>query len=106
MIYSFANISSSPADTVLFVAHCELYSEDKEVNKTLVYAPWSVSSRDEDPNKKPEFVRSLMGSTVSNAYHLYNEDNVPGAYFIFHDLSVRTEGVFRLKFIFMNLAEG
>ncbi|KAI8879559.1 hypothetical protein K501DRAFT_325447 [Backusella circina FSU 941] len=99
-------IELNPADTVLFVVQCELYSEDKEVNKTLVYAPWSVSSRDEDPNKKPEFVRSLMGSTVSNVYHLYNEDNVPGTYFIFHDLSVRTEGVFRLKFVFVNLAEG
>ncbi|GAN08639.1 conserved hypothetical protein [Mucor ambiguus] len=68
----------------------------------LVYTPWSANSS----NDKPEYVRNLIGSSVSNAYHLYNEDNEPGTYFIFHDLSVRTEGTFVLKFVFANLAAG
>lgn len=81
---------------------CELLNIAKTENRTLVYTPWSSNSS----NEKPEYVRNLIGSSVSNAYHLYNEFDKPGTYFIFHDLSVRTEGAFVLKFVFANLAAG
>lgn len=54
----------------------------------------------------PAPTRSLMGAVVSNAYQLTNSDHTPGIFFIFQDLSVRIEGTFCLKFMFMNLSAG
>lgn len=54
----------------------------------------------------PQPIRSLMGAVVSNAYQLNDERDQPGIFFVFQDLSVRIEGKFRLKFVFMNLAAG
>lgn len=78
-----------------------------------MHTPWSsmapsflTSNEKERFAGKPEYVRNLIGSTVSNAYHLLNQQNQAGIYFIFHDLSVRTEGNFTLKFVFVNLAVG
>jgi hypothetical protein len=95
----------SPTDTILLVVQCELFSHDRETNQTLVYAPWTMQALSESsPNeRKPEHIRNLIGATVSNVYHLNNQDNVPGTYFIFHDLSIRTEGTFTLKFTFINI---
>jgi hypothetical protein len=95
----------------LFLAQCELFSQDKTENQTVVYTPWSnqhgiQKKKTAESANKPECVRNLIGSTVSNAYHLYNHENKPGIFFVFHDLSVRTEGVFTLKFIFVDLAAG
>lgn len=100
-----------PEDSILFLAQCELYAADRYENRTIVYTPWSSSSapsylNDDTQRSKPEYVRNLIGSTVSNAYHLHNQSDQPGTYFIFHDLSVRTEGIFTLKFVFVNLAAG
>ncbi|KAG2212266.1 hypothetical protein INT47_001625 [Mucor saturninus] len=104
-------IELKPEDSILFLAQCELYGADRCENRTIVYTPWSSmtpSFLEDGVHKhgKPEYVRNLIGSTVSNAYHLYNQSDQPGTYFIFHDLSVRTEGTFTLKFVFVNLAAG
>ncbi|CAO3665385.1 unnamed protein product [Rhizopus stolonifer] len=61
----------------------------------------SVSHKD-----RPEHLRNLIGSVASNARYLYDQDAVPGIYFIFQDLSIRLEGTYTLKFIFINLEEG
>ncbi|KAJ2352424.1 hypothetical protein IWW50_004824 [Coemansia erecta] len=49
---------------------------------------------------EPVKVRNLVGTTVSNAYLLKDHRDHLNIFFIFHDLSVRTEGQFRLKFQF------
>ncbi|KAJ1870495.1 hypothetical protein LPJ55_004630 [Coemansia sp. RSA 990] len=49
---------------------------------------------------EPVKVRNLVGTTVSNAYLLKDHNDQLSIFFIFHDLSVRTEGQFRLKFQF------
>lgn len=54
----------------------------------------------------PQPIRSLMGAVISNAYQLTDEHNRPGIFFVFQDLSVRIEGRFCLKFMFINLSEG
>ncbi|ORZ00849.1 velvet factor, partial [Syncephalastrum racemosum] len=41
-----------------------------------------------------------------NRMTVLDHNNCPGVFFIFHDLSVRTEGRFRLKFTFIDLAAG
>ncbi|KAL0082886.1 hypothetical protein J3Q64DRAFT_1151060 [Phycomyces blakesleeanus] len=125
----------SPSDSMFFLVQCDLYCENKLENRSVVYAPWSVplsgtthpstptqgkdreiqiQTQTQTPGsmsgvislRKPQFLRNLTGSINSNAYHLMNPNNEMGVYFIFHDLSVRTDGRFTLKFMLMNLAAG
>ncbi|KAI9245761.1 velvet factor-domain-containing protein [Sporodiniella umbellata] len=44
------------------------------------------------------YVKNLVGTTVASANKLYDLEGNLGIFFVFHDLSVRTEGMFRLKF--------
>ena len=44
--------------------------------------------------------RATTGSNVSSLYRLKDLDNVEGAFFVFPDLSIRMEGMYRLKVIF------
>ncbi|CAG8721175.1 15083_t:CDS:2, partial [Dentiscutata heterogama] len=53
----------------------------------------------------PSSTRNLMGHCTSSAYVLNNHSGQQGIYFIFQDLSVRTEGTFTLKFSFCNVKE-
>ncbi|KAI7903676.1 velvet factor-domain-containing protein [Cokeromyces recurvatus] len=92
-------VETKTKDSMLFVVQCELYNKEQTETRSVVYT-------DKSSTKHPNKYRNLIGSTVSNAYHLVNESNEPGIYFVFHDLSVRTEGTFSLKFIFINLAAG
>jgi hypothetical protein len=50
-----------------------------------------------------QFTRNLIGSLTASAFRLKDHKSVPGIWFILQDLSVRTEGQFRLKFNFFNL---
>jgi len=47
-----------------------------------------------------------MGSLIANAVQLENPQKVSGIYFVFPDLSVRSEGKYTLKFMFFDLAVG
>ncbi|KAL2815617.1 velvet factor-domain-containing protein [Aspergillus cavernicola] len=49
------------------------------------------------------FTRNLIGCLSASAFRLCDPDNKIGVWFILQDLSVRTEGVFRLKFSFANV---
>ncbi|KAJ1655550.1 hypothetical protein IWQ61_004712 [Dispira simplex] len=48
-------------------------------------------------------IRNLIGSPSTSACKLYDTENKLGIFFIFQDLSIRTEGSFTLKFSFMDL---
>jgi hypothetical protein len=50
-----------------------------------------------------QFTRNLIGSLTASAFRLKDDKDVPGIWFVLQDLSVRTEGTFRLKFSFLNL---
>ncbi|KAL5614890.1 hypothetical protein BROUX41_004969 [Berkeleyomyces rouxiae] len=50
------------------------------------------------------FTRNLVGQSVVSAQRLTDTDDKVGVWFILHDLSVRTEGNFRLKFTVVNIA--
>lgn len=50
-----------------------------------------------------QFTRNLIGSLTASAFRLKDDKNVPGIWFVLQDLSVRTEGQFKLKFSFFNL---
>ncbi|KAI9486159.1 MAG: velvet factor-domain-containing protein [Benjaminiella poitrasii] len=87
-------------DSTFFVVQCELYNKERTETRSIVYTPKAHTKQPSD------HYRNLVGSTVSNAYHLYDPDNKQGVYFIFHNLCVRTEGNYTLKFLFISLAAG
>ncbi|CAO3689340.1 unnamed protein product [Umbelopsis ramanniana] len=56
--------------------------------------------------RNPTPTRNLMGSLIANAVQLENPQKTSGIYFVFPDLSVRSEGKYTLKFMFFDLAVG
>lgn len=109
-------ISLSTADTKLFALHCDLYSENTLQECTLVCPPpQHLVPKDRTKNDEMNLiptslkglpVKNLLGSIVSNAYCLHDLEQNPGVYFVFPDLSVRTEGSFTLRFRFLDLDAG
>ena len=51
------------------------------------------------------FTRNLIGSLSASAFKLTDEKDRIGIWFILQDLSVRTEGWFRLKMNFVNVGQ-
>ncbi|KAG9235098.1 velvet factor-domain-containing protein [Amylocarpus encephaloides] len=49
------------------------------------------------------FTRNLIGSLAASAFRLTDPDDRIGIWFVLQDLSVRTEGTFRLRFSFVNV---
>ncbi|KAI9746853.1 MAG: hypothetical protein M1815_004935, partial [Lichina confinis] len=52
------------------------------------------------------FTRNLIGSLSATAFRLTDPDDKIGVWFVLQDLSVRTEGQFRLKMNFVNVGDG
>ncbi|KAI9270060.1 velvet factor-domain-containing protein [Helicostylum pulchrum] len=114
---SLQNAHEDESNLSLFVVQCDLVSEDGKEQRSHVFNPSSATSPPTSSESVPTTgtlltfhdpapTRSLMGAVVSNAYQLMNGENKPGIYFVFQDLSVRIEGRFCLKFMFMNLSAG
>ncbi|KAJ7284072.1 velvet factor [Mycena rebaudengoi] len=55
------------------------------------------------PGSRNAYTRTLVGPLSSNGYRLLDEHRKPGIFFLFQDLSVRTEGTFRLRLRLMNV---
>jgi Velvet factor len=51
------------------------------------------------------FTRNLIGSTVVNATKMKDDKGELGIWFVMQDMSVRTEGSFRLKCSFVDLSD-
>ncbi|KAF9543155.1 hypothetical protein EC957_001217 [Mortierella hygrophila] len=80
----------------LYILQVSLWSEDGTKVRNMIATPGQT-----DP---PRLTRILMGALVVSPTLLLNEDNQLGWYFSFPDLSVRTEGVYTLKFSLMQFA--
>lgn len=52
------------------------------------------------------FTRNLIGSLAASAFRLCDTEDRVGIWFVLQDMSVRTEGSFRLKFSFVNVGRG
>lgn len=55
------------------------------------------------PLPRHTYTRTLVGPLSANATRLLDEHRKPGIFFLFQDLSVRTEGTFRLRMRLMNV---
>lgn len=71
----------------LSVVHCTLW--DPATNKDDTAMPGTTDKRQQ---------RRLMGTLVSSPFVGLDEHNIEGCFFTFPDLSVRTPGVYSLKF--------
>jgi hypothetical protein len=56
-------------------------------------------------NNQSTYSRNLIGSTVVNAARLRDTQEQLGIWFVFQDLSIRSEGTFHLKFSFIDLTD-
>lgn len=81
----------------LYVLQVSLWSEDGTEVRNMIATPGQTNP--------PRLTRILMGALVASPTLLYNEHNQMGWYFSFADLSVRTEGVYTLKFSLMQFAK-
>ncbi|KAL2421219.1 Velvet complex subunit RYP3 [Exophiala dermatitidis] len=57
------------------------------------------------PPRETAIAKNLIGSASSSAFRLKDDKGKVGLWFVLQDLSVRTEGWFRLKMNFFNLSE-
>lgn len=73
------------------VVHCTLWNMDGTSDETAL----------EQPDKR--ITRRLMGTLVSSPFIGLDENGEEGCYFCFPDLSCRTHGQFRLKFVLLSL---
>ncbi|KAI9320526.1 velvet factor-domain-containing protein [Dichotomocladium elegans] len=95
-----------------FIVQCELYSVDHHENCNVVFNPASInpaypnSSAPVMTFEEPTPIRNFLGTVTSNAHQLFDLENRLGVFFIFPDLSVRTEGSFCLRFRFIDLSAG
>ncbi|CAJ0850758.1 5195_t:CDS:2 [Entrophospora sp. SA101] len=102
----------SSIDHSMMVVHAGLWNEDKTEERSLVINPSTIPAQSSNgPSSTvlslhaPARTRNLMGHYTSSAYVLYNHLGESGIYFIFQDISVRTEGTFSLRFSFCDLKE-
>ncbi len=68
----------------------------------------TLYKQDEDIRIEDDGLSCLFGSVVipgQNLHITFAEPKVHGIFFVFTDVSVRIEGVFRLKFTLLNLAD-
>ncbi|KAI5117385.1 hypothetical protein M0805_009074 [Coniferiporia weirii] len=55
------------------------------------------------PLPRATYTRTLVGPLSANAARLNDEHRKPGVFFLFQDLSIRTEGTFKLRLRLMNV---
>ena len=70
-----------------FIVHCTLW--DPATDTDASHMPGTMDKRQQ---------RRLMGTLVSSPFYGKDEFNVEGCFFTFPDLSVRTPGMYSLKF--------
>ncbi|KAK6538182.1 hypothetical protein TWF694_011064 [Orbilia ellipsospora] len=63
----------------------------------------NMPPQSQQPPPSGMFTRNLIGSLTASAFRLTDPDNKIGIWFVLQDLSVRTEGTFRLKMNFVNV---
>ena len=67
------------------------------------YGPDNNMSMSIAPSTGGMYTRNLIGNLSASAFRLQDLNKEDGIWFVLQDLSVRTEGWFRLKFTFVNL---
>ncbi|KAL9101325.1 MAG: hypothetical protein Q9187_009257, partial [Circinaria calcarea] len=95
---------TTPSGTPITPTHYYQPSNNPQ-NPGPLLSPQAMMPPTIDPRSAPSgmFTRNLIGSLCVSAFKLTDPDGVMGVWFILQDLSVRTEGSFRLKMNFVNV---
>ncbi|KAF7721543.1 hypothetical protein EC973_004500 [Apophysomyces ossiformis] len=86
-------------DVSFLVVLCDSWQEDGKTEANLVLHP-AFPTADMSSTLK---MRNLVGSSVASAVKLYDIHGELGIFFVFQDISFRTEGRFRLGFSLVNV---
>lgn len=76
------------------VVHCTLWNEEGTVDETAI------------PGQDRRVTRRLMGTLVASPFVGTDENDQRGCFFCFPDLSCRTHGRYRLRFVLMRIEMG
>ncbi|CAJ0836114.1 8723_t:CDS:2 [Entrophospora sp. SA101] len=90
-------VNIEDVDTAFYVCQAVLYEYGTDKEATLVVHPASQASLKTSPSLVSA-TANLVGTPIAQARVLRDVDNKPGIWFIYRDLSVRTDGMFYLKF--------
>ncbi|ORX90449.1 hypothetical protein K493DRAFT_317977 [Basidiobolus meristosporus CBS 931.73] len=102
--------NSIPIDSTSFVVHVDLWSSDCQKDCNVLLSTSGTHTRQGASSAfvtsdKGVYSRNLVGSLVSSAYNLSDHNGEKGIFFIFPDLSIRTEGKYCLRFLFTDLSQ-
>lgn len=64
----------------------------------VISLPNSTADEHENDRYTATKLKNLVGASVASATKLYDLDGKLGIFFIFQDISLRSEGLFRLQF--------
>ncbi|KAG8815394.1 hypothetical protein FRC19_001058 [Serendipita sp. 401] len=76
--------------------HQQQAQQQQQQQQAQQQYPWAA----EEP---AEYARTLIGPLAASAQTLTDDHDEPGIFFLFQDLSVRTEGTFRLRMRLVNV---
>lgn len=76
------------------VMHCTLWNEEGTADETAI------------PSQDRRVTRRLMGTLVASPFVGTDENDQRGCFFCFPDLSCRTHGRYRLRFVLMRIEMG
>ncbi|PVV02595.1 hypothetical protein BB560_002948 [Smittium megazygosporum] len=105
-------VELTEAEVSSMIVSASLWSQDGLQPCSLVVDPSSIPASSATCTDKgirvlslgePKKINNLIGTTVSSSFFLLDHNNESGVFFIFNDLSIRTEGRFRLRFTFVNI---
>ncbi|TFK55605.1 hypothetical protein OE88DRAFT_639058 [Heliocybe sulcata] len=94
---------------VLYASASAAYSQNTHASSAHAQyqAPYPPNPAPAPPPAVPlprhTYTRTLVGPLAANASRLLDENRRPGIFFLFQDLSIRTEGTFRLRLRLMNI---
>lgn len=95
-------------DVSTFGLTVELWSADESTNMSLVLPSGQIHNPAHQVDASHAAIvptKNLIGSVVGTAFKLHDLNDEQGIWFIMQDLSVRTEGEYKLKFSFFNLSD-
>ncbi|KAG9305591.1 hypothetical protein G9A89_001652 [Geosiphon pyriformis] len=93
-------ITPSKLNYSFFVVHVALWKADVFEQPMVVGHPHPVSTP-VDPDQL--ITNNLIGTKVASPYLLYDLLGLQGIFFIFSDLSIRTDGIFKLFFSLIDI---
>ncbi|KAF1360329.1 hypothetical protein EJ07DRAFT_116244 [Lizonia empirigonia] len=103
-------VDANEIDTTFYTLVVDLWHEDISRGACNLVrhssAAPTVSIIVAQPSTSSNHTRNLIGQISVNAFKLNDPDGKPGFWFVLQDLSVRTEGTFRLKFMIFNIGSG